>query len=187
MVSIRSMPSRLYLLAFLQTGYLLKLRLRTAAEEGGCLPQATEEFQRAGIELRSQPWPEKSRQRNAALHLEDAPSSSHLTRGALQGGAARVEIGLRSRPGLKLVANRIAGERAGGALPPADHRSFAECDHSRAAGRGADRPTLRDAPVTMVVLPERLIVIVDLHLRHPCEVSPQSRWTNQRPSIRFAF
>ena len=33
MVPIRSILSRLYLLAFLQTGYLFKLRLRTAAED----------------------------------------------------------------------------------------------------------------------------------------------------------
>ena len=48
------------------------------------------------------------------------------------------------------------------------------------------RLTPRDAPVTRVVLPERLVVIVDIHLRHTCEVSPQGRLTNQQPSIRVA-
>ena len=63
---------------------------------------------------------EKSRQRNTALHLEDAPSSRHSARGALQGGAPRGEIFVCDTPA------RFR-RKAGGLFN--DHRSESLPDH----------------------------------------------------------
>jgi hypothetical protein len=59
---------------------------------------AQKNFSGAGIELRSQQWPGKVAPRNTALHLEDAPSLPHSTRGVLQGGAPRGEIFICDTP-----------------------------------------------------------------------------------------
>src|SRR5271168_1577607 len=63
---------------------------------------------------------EKSRQRNTALHLENAPSSPHSTRGVLQGGAPRGEIFICDTPA------RFR-RKAGGLIN--DHRSESVPDH----------------------------------------------------------
>jgi hypothetical protein len=53
------MPFSSLPLDLLADGYLFKLHLRKSLKKVGCLPEATEEFQWAGIELRSQQWPGK--------------------------------------------------------------------------------------------------------------------------------
>ena len=59
-----SCPNCLYLLRDTQRRFLPSAGSSRSLNVG-YLPGATEEFQRAGIELRSQQWPAKSRQRNA--------------------------------------------------------------------------------------------------------------------------
>jgi hypothetical protein len=57
MVSIRSMPFSSLPLDLLADGLYSSFASGPPLKKVGCLPEATEEFQRAGIELRSQPWP----------------------------------------------------------------------------------------------------------------------------------
>ena len=99
MVSIRSVPFSSLPLGLLADG--LFIQAPPQDRRGGCLPQATEEFQRAGIELRSQQWPGKSCQRDAQRSTLRTRRLRHaLTRGALQGAFLGVRSTYGSRPGL---------------------------------------------------------------------------------------
>jgi hypothetical protein len=88
MVSVRSMPFPIFN-SWSACRRIIYSSLASEPPKGMMLAGSYRRIRRAGIELRSQQWPGKSRQRECtALNLKDAPSSPHLTRIAIQGGAA---------------------------------------------------------------------------------------------------